>query len=275
MFLLSPALGVNPLAKFANLHRILSHLEIFHKARWLDIQPEYDPYKYNSFTKNAGRQISLLLSQLYTDIDNLKSAGITMQLPRIISFQSLVDATVSTTDLIDKLYAAINNENSELVLFDVNQMSYYKELIRYKPEEVIDALSKLSNSDYRLTLITNHDDSTPAVTEVSWLNSTTEVHKRPLALAWPKDIYSLSHTSLPFPADDPVYGYDVKDNNGNDIVTLGNLSIRGEQGVLTIPAGTLLRLRSNPFYSYIEKRIIDAAVKHSPVQPKPGETILH
>ncbi len=266
MFLLSPALGVSRLARFANLQRILSHLEIFHKARWLNILPEYDPYKYNSFTKNAGRQISLLISQLYTDIDKLKTAGKTMQLPHIISFQSLVDATVSTMDLVDKLYAAINNENTELVLFDVNQMSYYKELIKYNPDEVIDALSNLSNSDFRLTLITNHDDSTPAVTEVSWLNSSKKVSERPLALAWPDDIYSLSHTSLPFPADDPVYGYDVKDNIGNDIVTLGNLSIRGEQGVLTIPAGNLLRLRSNPFYSYIEKRITDAAVTIHPLK---------
>jgi alpha-beta hydrolase superfamily lysophospholipase len=275
LFLLSPALGVSPLARFANLQRVLSHLELFHKARWLDVMPEYDPYKYNSFTKNAGRQISLLISQVYADIEQLKTAGKTTQLPRIISFQSLVDATVSTTDLVDKLYAAINNEKSELVLFDVNQMSYYKELIRYKPEEVIKALNKLPSSEFRLTLITNQNDSTPAVTEVSWPNASTKVSERPLALAWPEDIYSLSHTSLPFPSDDPVYGYDVKDNNGNDVLTLGNLSIRGEQGVLSVPASTLLRLRANPFYSYIEKRITDAAKKSIPAQTKPGKTILH
>ena len=262
LFLLSPALGVSPLARFANLQRILSHLELFQKARWLDIQPEYDPYKYNSFPKNAGRQISLLISQTYADIDRLKKAGKIGQLPRIISFQSLVDATVNTMDLVDKLYAAINNKQSELVLFDVNQMSYYKALMVYKPDEVIEALSKQSMSDFRMTLITNHNDSTLAVTEVSWPVSSEKVSERALALAWPEDIYSLSHTSLPFPSDDPVYGYDLKDNNGNDVLTLGNLSVRGEQGVLTIPAGKLLRLRSNPFYSYIEKRITGAAVQH-------------
>ena len=186
-----------------------------------------------------------------------------MQDSAVTSFQSLVDATVSTIDLVDKLYAAINNENSELVLFDVNQMSYYKELISYNPEEVIEALSNTSSGEYRLTLITNLNDSTPAVTEVSRQSSTKKVTERPLALAWPRDIYSLSHTSLPFPPDDPVYGYDVKDKDGNDVITLGNLSIRGEQGVLTIPAGNLLRLRSNPFYSYIEQRITDAVMKHS------------
>lgn len=274
LFLLSPALGVSPLARFANLQRVLSHLELFNKARWLDILPEYDPYKYNSFPKNAGRQISLLISQIYTDIDTLKQTGDIDQLPQIISFQSLVDATVKTTDLVDKLYAEINDENSELVLFDVNQMSYYKELISYDPEQIVNALNSQTTSAYRLTLITNQNDSTQAVKEVTWLASSDKVIERPLALAWPEDIYSLSHTSLPFPADDPVYGYDVIDINGNEVPTLGNLSIRGEQGVLTVPAGNLLRLRSNPFYSYIEQHITDALMQHSSTHAV-SDVILH
>ena len=266
LFLLSPALGVSALARLANLQRILSHLDTFRKARWLDVLPEYDPYKYNSFTKNAGRQISLMISQVYADIASLQQSGNAGQLPPIISFQSLVDATVSTTDLVDKLYAVINNKKSELVLFDVNQMSYFKELISYDPDAVVESLNSLPASDFRLTLITNRTDSTPEVKQVSWLVSGKDVSERPLSLAWPEDVYSLSHTSLPFPADDPVYGYDVTDEQGNEILTLGNLSIRGEKGVLTVRAGDLLRLRSNPFYTYIEQRIVEAVVTHPPDQ---------
>jgi alpha-beta hydrolase superfamily lysophospholipase len=270
LFLLSPALGVSALARLANLQRILSHLDTFSKARWVDVLPEYDPYKYNSFTKNAGRQISLLISQIYADIDSLQQSGDARQLPPIISFQSLVDATVSTTDLVDKLYAVINNKKSELVLFDVNQMSYFKDLISYDPDAVIQALNQLPASDFRLTLITNRNDFTPEVKETSWLISANELSERPLALAWPEEVYSLSHTSLPFPADDPVYGYDVTDAQGNEILTLGNLSIRGEKGVLTVRAGDLLRLRSNPFYTYIEQRIMEAIVTHPPDQAQPN-----
>jgi alpha-beta hydrolase superfamily lysophospholipase len=269
LFLLSPALGVSALARFANLQRILSHLDTFSKARWLDVLPEYDPYKYNSFTKNAGRQISLMIRQIYADTASLQQSGNAGQLPPIISFQSLVDATVSTTDLVDKLYAVINNKKSELVLFDVNQMSYFKELISYDPDTVVEALSNLPASDFRLTLITNRNDSTPEVKQVSWLVSGNDVSERPLSLAWPDDVYSLSHTSLPFPANDPVYGYDVTDEQGNEILTLGNLSIRGEKGVLTVRAGDLLRLRSNPFYTYIEQRIVEAVGTHSPDQTRP------
>ncbi len=275
MFLLSPALGVNPLARFANLQRILSHLDIFNKARWLDILPEYDPYKYNSFPKNAGRQISLLISQIYTDIAVLNQSGRASQLPPIISFQSLVDATVSTTDLVDNLYAVINNKDSELVLFDVNQMSYYKELISYNPEQVVKALNSQASNDYRLTLITNRDNTTPQVIEVSrQVRSENEI-ERSLALAWPEDIYSLSHTSLPFPPNDLVYGFDVTDNEGNEVPTLGNLRIRGEQGVLSVPADNLLRLRSNPFYSYIEQRITDTLTQYSSAGAEPEAIPRH
>ena len=263
LFLVSPALGVSKLARFANLQRVLSHLEVFRKARWLDVQAEYDPFKYNSFTKNAGRQVSLLIDQTYSDIDALKRTGLIQKFPPVTSFQSVVDATVSTLDLVDKLYAVINNEQSELVLFDVNQMSYYKELIVYDPDEIIEALSNQPDSHFRMTLVTNHHDSTSEVIGVSWLSSSEQTTENPLALAWPEDVYSLSHTCLPFPADDPVYGYDTRDSHGNELRTLGNLSIRGEQGVLTVPASTLLRLRSNPFYPYLEQRITDAIIKSS------------
>lgn len=257
LFLFSPALGVNPLALFANLQRSISHFEIFRKARWLDVLPEYDPYKYNSFTKNAGRQISLLVGQIYSDIDKLKKAGKAGQLPRITSFQSLVDATVSAVDLVDRLYAVVRNRNSELVLFDVNQMSYYKELMYYDPEKIVQALEKQTDSDYRLTLITNRSDMTPELVEITLPLRSWPYRERPLAFAWPEDIYSLSHTSITFPPDDPVYGFSARDGSGNETLTLGNLSIRGERGVLTVPAGNLLRLRSNPFFEYIDQRMTE------------------
>ncbi len=261
MLLFSPALGVNPLARFANLHRVLSHLDRFEKARWLDILPEYDPYKYNSFPKNAGRQISLLVSHTYADIEALKQAGEINRLPPIISFQSLVDATVSTLDLVDRLYAVIDDKDSELVLFDLNQISYYRELIAYDPAAIIEALNTESAGDFRLTLITNQNAATPAVAEAVWTLS-DHATERPLALEWPEAVYSLSHTSITFPPDDPVYGIDAKDSDGNEMLTLGNLSIRGEEGVLTMPAGKLLRLRSNPFYAYIEQRITGIVLDH-------------
>ena len=66
---------------------------------------------------------------------------------------------------------------------------------------------------------------------------------------------SLSHVALPFPPDDPVYGESpVQDN---DQVFLGNLAIKGERGLLKIPGEWLLRLRYNPFFDYMQMRIVE------------------
>ena len=37
---------------------------------------------------------------------------------------------------------------------------------------------------------------------------------------------------------------------------LGNVALRGERGVLQISPSDQLRLRWNPFYSYLEKRVL-------------------
>jgi len=60
LFLFSPAVGVSKFATVSAWHKTLSWLAYFEKFKWLDILPEYDPTKYNSFTKNAGRQVYLL-----------------------------------------------------------------------------------------------------------------------------------------------------------------------------------------------------------------------
>jgi len=67
-------------------------------------------------------------------------------------------------------------------------------------------------------------------------------------------VVSLSHVALPFPPDDPVYGESPVE--GNDQVFLGNLAIKGERGLLKIPGEWLLRQRHNPFYHFMQARIL-------------------
>ena len=54
--LLSPMLGVTPFAWMARVISMLGPIPAFEKARWLDVFPEYNPFKYNSFAANAGLQ---------------------------------------------------------------------------------------------------------------------------------------------------------------------------------------------------------------------------
>ena len=75
-----------------------------------------------------------------------------------------------------------------------------------------------------------------------------------LDLAWPRGVVSLSHVALPFPPDDPIYGQQPP--AGDDQVFLGDLAIKGERGLLKIPGEWLLRLRYNPFYDYMQTRVL-------------------
>ena len=65
---------------------------------------------------------------------------------------------------------------------------------------------------------------------------------------------SLSHIAPPFPPDDPLYG---RHDPGKDRIFLGEVSIRGERGLLQLSPGWLIRLRYNPFYDYLEQRVVE------------------
>ncbi len=51
--LMSPMIGVTPFAWMARVISMLGPIPAFEKARWLDVIPEYNPFKYNSFPANC------------------------------------------------------------------------------------------------------------------------------------------------------------------------------------------------------------------------------
>jgi hypothetical protein len=77
----------------------------------------------------------------------------------------------------------------------------------------------------------------------------------PLNLAWPRGVISLSHVALPFPPDDPLYGQTPPGKG--DILFLGQMAIQGELDLLKIPYSFLVRLRYNPFYTFLEMRTLE------------------
>jgi hypothetical protein len=84
-----------------------------------------------------------------------------------------------------------------------------------------------------------------------------------LDLAWPRSVFSLSHVALPFPPDDPLYGYAA--NVTSRHVQLGRIEARGETGVLNVPTWMLTRQRSNPFHAYLMARIVRFVGAQTPV----------
>jgi hypothetical protein len=68
--------------------------------------------------------------------------------------------------------------------------------------------------------------------------------------------------TLPFPPEDPLCG--PHPPKGEKVLFLGRMAVRGERGLLKIPADALLRLRSNPVYGYLERRTLARVDRHGP-----------
>jgi hypothetical protein len=75
-------------------------------------------------------------------------------------------------------------------------------------------------------------------------------------MAWPRGVYSLAHVAIPFAPDDPVYGTGDGQQGHYHGLPLGALQPRGETHLLTAPLSQLMRLRHNPFFAYVEQRIV-------------------
>ena len=58
LVLISPMVGITSFARFAGVLGWPAAFPSFAKAAWLDVLPEYNPFKYNSFPVNAARQSS-------------------------------------------------------------------------------------------------------------------------------------------------------------------------------------------------------------------------
>jgi alpha-beta hydrolase superfamily lysophospholipase len=109
----------------------------FAKAAWLSVVPEFNPFKYNSFPINGARQSSLLTRALQPRIAQYASEGKLTELPPILTFQSVVDFTVSTRAIITALYQQLPDNGSELVLFDLNRNAKFGPLLRSSTDNIL------------------------------------------------------------------------------------------------------------------------------------------
>ena len=253
--LLSPMIGVTPFAWMARVISALGPIPAFEKAKWLDVYPEYNPFKFTSFPANAGLQTWRLTTTMQRQLTRVASAGLGQRLPPLLTFHSLVDSTVSTPAVVHALYDVVADERAELVMFDINRSSGLVPFIQPSDATLLSRLTDGGARRYRRTLITNADQSSLDVIERSAAPGATTVDTRPLGLAWPRDVYSLSHISIPYAPSDPVYGRD-EPSPIPSLIRLGLLSPRGERAVLTVPSDTLMRLTCNPFHSYVSERLL-------------------
>jgi alpha-beta hydrolase superfamily lysophospholipase len=254
LILLSPEIGITKFAALAVWQERLGHLLGMEKLAWNSILPEYDPYKYVSFALNAGKQAYLITQEVQSHIAELGKRGKLKHFPPILAFQSVVDATVTAPVLVTGLFDPLPGGNHELVLFDLNHNSEIEFLLKRDPGAWLQDILRNAKKSFTVSVVTNEGEQNLAVVLRQRRPGETEVTQAELGLSWPRDLYSLAHVALPFPPDDPVYGGpDAVKGSG---IPIGNLALRGERGVLEISASDMLRLRWNPFHSYIEERSV-------------------
>jgi len=254
LILLSPMIGVTPAAGLARWISLLGVVPYFEKANWLDVFPEYNPFKYNSFPANAGLQTALLTRGLRADLDRLAASGRLSSLPPILTFQSIVDATVSTPAVVHTLYDRLPANGSELVLFDVNHLSGIDVFMQPDDRAIAGQLFDRQPRPYRRVIVTNSSADTRDVDARTIQANAASAESTGLGLAWPAEVFSLTHVAIPFPPDDPLYGL-VGPGKAAGLLPIGRLSPRGERDVLAVGADTLMRLSSNPFFSFVAERI--------------------
>ena len=271
LVLIAPAIAVSPLAVFGRFKTGLSNIPGFERAGWTEIEAEVDPYKYASFSLHAAGETFRLTRAISRRVRRLAAEGPIDGFPPVLALVSAVDSTVRAEAVVDALLMHLAPEGHELVLFDVNRLAEASVLLVSEAGPLTRRLLEMSNRPFALTVIANASADTLEIHELRAASGVAHLTARPLPLEWPRTVFSLSHVALTFPPDDPLYGYAAAQDASH--VQLGRLELRGENGVLAIPTWMLIRLRSNPFYSYLAERA-DAFVRgRAPGTPAP-ETVV-
>jgi len=260
LVLISPMIGVTRYARFAGLAGLPAVFPAFAKAAWLGVVPEFNPFKYNSFPVNGARQSYILTHTIQEQILRLHGENRLVELPPILTFQSVMDFTVSTPAVMSALYDQLPENGSEIVLFDVNRSVKFRTFLRAASYGALGRLLRIGPQNYRTTVIANASPDSPHTVERVIDAGETQEHVTPLSIDYPQDIFSLSHVAIPFPVTDALYGINPgTEENFN--ANLGTLAPRGERGTLILTLDSMFRIASNPFFPYVAQRIDDGIGK--------------
>jgi alpha-beta hydrolase superfamily lysophospholipase len=251
LVLLSPMIGVEAYARFAGIAGLPALLPAFAKAAWLDVLPEFNPFKYNSFPVHAARESWVLTRALQS---RLSDPARTARLPPVLAFQSVLDGTVTVSAVSTRLFDRLPANGSELVLFDVNRAAHFERLLRVRASIALNSLLPRRPASYGITVVTTTADARDGTRLRTRPPGTLAESENPLDVPYPADMYSLSHVALPFPPQDSLYGLHPE-NPGEFGLDLGTIKPRGERGVLLMSLDSLMRASSNPFYDYMIGRI--------------------
>jgi alpha-beta hydrolase superfamily lysophospholipase len=257
LVVLSAAISIPSSARLTRILASLGFLPWFEQSKWLEVAPEYDPYKYNSFPVNAARQIYDLTIELAAELEDARERGALAGMPKVLAFQSLVDATVTARDVAVRLLGPLTPNGHELVVFDVNRRAGLEELVSRGLRSDLEQLRSTRELPFRLVVVGNRSPASDDVELTIREAGEQDERKVDLDLSWPRGVLSLGHVALPFEPDDPIYG--LQPSSGSELdYPLGALGVRGESGTLVVALGDLARMRCNPFFEVVRARLVEA-----------------
>jgi len=254
LVLFSPAIAVSSAALVANWHAAVSWLPYFEKFKWLSVLPEIDPFKFTSFSKRAGWEIYKIANRtnrMLRDPERLE------RLPPILTFQSVVDNTVSSSAVVDTLYRHLPSNSSSLVVYDVNRNSSIVHLMRKIPADPLEYFRSTAPHNYDVAILRNEDNYSLDIDVTRIPAGRKEITVERSGLVWPRSVYSMSHIAVPFAPNDLLYGDGTLRVENDPGIAFGALAPRGELGVLRLTSDYFLRTRYNPFFQFQSKTLID------------------
>ena len=259
VLLFSAAVELIPAAALTRVLDLFAKLPFatFEKVNWQSIGPEYDPYKFVSFPVNASRQVLKATRRLQRQLFDAERAGRLGTLAPITAFQSAVDSTVGSHGITTTVFSRLKGAQHRLVLFDVNRHRRYDFVRRPGPGALVqDVTTDFADGTraHTFLLLTNRTHDTDEIELREYAPGQREPAVTAPGLAWPEHVVSVGHVSVPFPPDDPLYGY-MPGSGANGVPSIGSWAVRGEEGALVLPLGALPRLRANPFWSILKAQL--------------------
>ena len=255
LILISPAIRIHGAARLARFQNTISVVPGLGGMSWLSVEPEFDPYKYNSFATNAGSVVHTLTTSVDGRIAERAQNG-PVDMPPILVFKSTVDATVTTEAVVDNLLTRLDSNRHRLVLFDINRTAARSTLLIDDPGPLTYRLMSDDQLPFAVTFVVNENpESVQVVARHKQPFEAAATETEELDMTWPVGVMSLSHVALPFPPDDPLYGGVRPEIEQR--VYLGELAMKGERGLVRLPGDWQLRMRYNPFYPVVEQSIVE------------------
>jgi esterase/lipase len=220
LFLFSPAFKISPKAACANLHKPYSWL--IPSAKWINIMPDRDIYKYESFPKNAAAQMYALTQEV-----NEQALLHKLNLP-VFTAASAADTTADTSATLNFMMR-MPHPCSKLVLYASDGGKHIHGFPEEKLEMVYSVIPEqriLSSS--HTSIVLPPDDTHYGVAG---------------------DYSNCTHY---YPGE--MEKYDACNNKPNEV-------LQGEITEQNLAAGTLRRLMYNPHFAALKismRRFIDS-----------------